>query len=704
MRRVARVSATVCIAAVIGAAAAGTSKPDAAANAAADVGTNWVLAGLTDDRQNFSPLKQINDKNVGQLGVAWYADIPAKAGLPGTPLIVDGVIYQSGQLSIVYANDLRTGRQLWTFDPKVKFDGEIIPSLGARMNRGLAIWKDNVFVATGDCRLVAVNRKTGQKAWDADVCMGDAKFSISASPSVGGGKVFIGPSNMDDGTRRGFVDAFDAATGKRLWRFYTIPGDPAKGFENKAMERASKTWGKDYWKRTGGGSVYAPMTYDPTSRLLYFGTSSANPDAPPDRGEGRGDELYAASLVAVNADTGEYVWHYQETPDNGWNYDSTAQIVIANLQVDGKPRRVVMHAPKNGYFYMLEAATGKLLAADQYGPKVNWSSGVDLKTGRPIPTKDANFWESPTGSAWQFPGSAGAHNWPPMAFSPLTGLVYIGAMDIGQMTYYTRREEKASELTISGGNVHWDLLSGLAKGTAPLIAWDPVKKKARWRIDDALPAGGGTLATAGNLVFYGKGDGLFRAFAADTGKVLWSSTLPGAIRSTAVTVNVDGKQMVILAIGSDGASGLGMDMGDGATTAATRQAPARLVAFELGGTTKLPPLDPSNAFARPPLPRFPAEMAQQGAGVLVTWGCDYCHGGAQLQNPLSTVPDLRKANAATHTALDKIVLGGAYRIRGMPQFADMPQSDLQLIQAYIINKAWDAYDAQESSKKPSGTH
>jgi quinohemoprotein ethanol dehydrogenase len=660
--------------------------------------SDWPLVGLTPENHHFSPLRQINDSNVQRLGIAWATDMPAAAGLAGVPIVVDGVVYQSGQLSIVSAVDIRTGRLLWVFDPKVTFTGEIIPSLGARMNRGVAVWGDKVYVGTGDCRLVAVNRMSGELAWQADVCMGDSHLAITAAPSVGGGKVFIGPSNMDNGTRRGFVDAYDAASGERLWRFYTIPGDPAQGFESKAMEMASKTWGADYWKHTGGASVYGPMTYDPKLNLLYFGVGSAIPDAPIDRGKNRGDELFSASLVAVEADTGKYVWHYSQTPDNAWNYDNSAPITIAELRIGGKNRRVVMNAPKNGYFYVNDARTGELLAADQYGVRVNWSSHVDMNTGRPVRIPDADFWV--TGSAMQYPFVGGAHNWMPMAYSPLTGLVYITAMDVGNRTTYTptRRSDSEGLLNLSAGQTRLELLSSDDDdGRALLVAWDPVARKARWKIDEPLPAGGGSLATAGNLVFYSRGDGEFRAFAADSGKVLWSTALPGTTRSTAVTVDVDGEQVLLLAIGSDGSSGIGLNGGNMATTERTRQAPARLVAFKLGGTLALPEIDMSRAFPEPPLPRPAPEAAARGRETLMNYGCDYCHGGEDLELPAGSVPDLRKSNSNIHATLDKIVIGGALKSRGMPQFADMPDGDLKLIQAYMLDRAWTAHETQKQA-------
>lgn len=658
--------------------------------------SEWPLIGRTDEGSHFSPLQLINDQNVHKLGLAWQVDMPSRAGLVGVPIVVDGVIYQSGQLSIVYANDLRTGRLLWMFDPQTKFSGELIPSLGARINRGVAVWEDNVFVATGDCRLVAIDRKSGEKAWEADVCVGDSKLTIAAAPRVGGGKVFIGPANMDDGSRRGYLDAYDAATGKRLWRFYTVPGDPKLGFESAAMEMASKTYGKDYWTKVGGGSVVDGITYDPKLNLVYFGTTSITPNAPPDRDQ-RGDELFGSAVIAVNADTGEYVWHYLQNPINGWNYDSFEPIVIAELEIEGEAKRVLLHAPKNGYFYTLEASTGKLLAADQYGVRVNWSSGMDMESGRPIVNSEAKYWE--TGESTVYPGVFGAHSLYPMAFSPITGLVYVSGWDNGMVVTYKRQEpsENAGLFELASGNTFFDALALADEAKAPLIAWDPVKKEIRWKLDELPPMGSGTLATAGNLVFYGRGDGLFRALAADTGEVLWSVQVPGAVRSTAITVKVDGEQMIILPVGSDG-GGAGISMGNLAATEATRQAPSRLLAFKLGGSAELPKLESVTAFSKPPLPRPTKEEAKIGRQTMLQYACDFCHGGDALQANVGTVADLRKTNAETHAMLEKIVIGGLYKDRGMPQFSDMTVSDLKQIQAFVIDRAWAAYDEQERAK------
>ncbi|MCX7169691.1 MAG: PQQ-binding-like beta-propeller repeat protein [Proteobacteria bacterium] len=325
----------------------------------------WRLLGGNAEMQHHSTLRKINLDNVKDLGLAWYADVPTPDGLAGNPLVADGVIYQSGTLGKVWAHDLRSGKQLWEFDAQIKFDksGTVISFWGSRVNRGLALLDDKVFIGTGDCRLIAIDRKTGARVWETPACDAAAYYSITGAPRVGNGKVFIGNANADSGATRGYVAAFDAGSGKELWRFYTVPGDPAKGFENKAMEMASKTWGHDYWKvSAGGASPWDAMTFDPVLNQLYVGTDGPSPFNPKDRAQkGRGDELFTNSIVALDADTGAYRWHYQTTPNDAWNLAATMHIMIAELPIKGKPRRVVMQAPKNGFFYVLDAKSGKFI-------------------------------------------------------------------------------------------------------------------------------------------------------------------------------------------------------------------------------------------------------------------------------------------------------------------------------------------------------
>ncbi len=664
-------------------------EPRAAAATAALHDDEWRLIGRDPDQHHFSPLHQIDASNVGKLALAWYADMPVKDGMVGVPLVAAGKVFQSGPLGTAFANDVRTGKLLWSFDAHIGFPMNVISSWGARMSRGLALWKDSVIMATGDCRLIALDMNSGAKRWEAQACDPTQYKTITGAPRVGGGKVFIGNSNGDTGIGRGHVDAFDAATGKHLWRFYTIPGDPAKGFENKAMEVASKTWGKEYWKGTGGGSAWDAITYDEKLNLVYIGVDSPVPAVPTRRGEGRGDELYTNSIVALKADTGEYVWHYQVTPDDAWNYSAAMHIMIAELPIDGKPRRVILQAPKNGFFYVLDAKTGRLLSANNFVP-VNWASHIDLKTGRPVQLPDAKYWLKGPQGALLMPSPLGAHAWQPMSYSPLTGLVYIPAMQM------PTRVRLGSNL-VGAAEVDWYTSVGDPKNfKGTLIAWDPLTQKERWHHDGGAPYNGGVLSTAGNLVFEGTTTGTFNAYRADDGQKLWTTYTGGSgVFAAPSTVEIDGEQLILLPVGSGTTSAVGIMPLTGAGPGGA----ARLLAFKLNGKVSLPPSPHElEALPQPPRPRPPAELAQKGLRVWNDNGCEVCHGYAVIGGH-GSVPDLRRATANTHDLFAAIVLGGLRKDKGMPIFAETIDAEgLAALQAYILEAAWKSYDAQQAKK------
>jgi PQQ-dependent dehydrogenase (methanol/ethanol family) len=665
--------------------------------AAASGSSEWPLLGHTAEMQHYSALEQINTSNVNHLGLKWYADVPTKGGLLGNSLVADGVVYQSGAQGAIWAHDLRTGWMLWEFHPTVKFDGSVIVDLGAVANRGLALWKQYVFVGTPDCRLIAVDRKTGLRAWETVTC--ESGLTISGAPRVGGDKVFIGNANMDVTPSRGHVDAFDARTGRHLWRFYTIPGDPAKGFENPAMAMAAKTWGKDWWKDIAGGSVWDAITYDPTLNLLYFGTDGAQPQNPLERGAGRGDELFTNSIMAVNADTGAYVWHYQTTPNDAWDYNATMHIMVAELSIAGKTRRVVMTAPKNGFFYVLDAPTGKLLSANNIVP-VNWASRIDLKTGRPVEQPGARYYKRPGQRITLSPGVYGAHNWQAMSYSPRTGLVYVPASVLPTII------ELAKASAAPGGDVHMDLGGdvqmdwwGLLRDpkyrdrAGRLIAWDPIAQKARWTVVLPYHTNGGVLATAGDLVFEGTADGQICAYDATSGRKLWSMATGSSFQAAPSSVEVDGEQLVLVPVGMGGgvAKLSPVFLGDNAN------GPARLLALSISGAATLPPVAPEPPFTRPPRPRpDSAALVQTGRMLFAARGCEDCHGpGAVRQVGPDTVPDLRRASAQTHDEFAAIVLGGLRRDKGMPVFAgQITPEELSALQAFILDQAWNVYEKQ----------
>jgi len=484
----------------------------------AATGNNWMVNGRTNDSKHFSPLKQINDQNVGNLGLAWYLDYDGAMGIVSEPIVVDGVIYVSAPLSKVYAVEASTGKLLWKYDPQIRLDQALNGSYSARTNGGVAVWNGKVYVGTGDCRLIAIDAAIAKKIWEATVCE-PLQTGITGAPRVAKGKILMGYNGSDDGVR-GAVAAYDAETGKEVWRFWTVPGDPAKGFETKELEMASKTWrGENSWK-IGGGDVWHAITYDDTTGLVIFGAAGA------DVGYGEmtgikigGEKLFTQCIIAVKADTGEYVWHYQTGTENV--HSENNQVMLADLMINGEKRHVALTVPKNGFFYILDAKTGKLLSAKPL-VKTTWASAYDLQTAKPvlIPASQGG------GRQWT------VHNWWPMSYSSLTGLVYIPSTD-------RRSDTKAP---VEAGESGEGLFGRL-------IAWDPVAETARWSVEEQIAVNGGVFSTAGNLVFQGQGTGEFVAYAADTGKKLWSIQTKSAIDSIPVTFTANGEQYVITSVG-----------------------------------------------------------------------------------------------------------------------------------------------------------
>ena len=637
-------------------------------------GVNWLVGGRTFDQQHFSPLKQVNDKNVAKLGLAWATDIESPMGLATEPIVVDGVIYVSAPQSRVYSVDAISGKVRWRFDPKVRLD-RMRNSWAAHSNRGLAVWQGKVYVGTGDCRLVAIDAASGEKAWESQVCEG-TQTGITGAPHVGAGKVFMGYNGSDTGVRGSLV-AFDAVTGKEDWRFWTVPGDPSKGFESKALELAAKTWAGDKWWEVGGGDVWDPITYDPATGLVIFGTAGAEPEILfGDKADKKvsGDRLYSGCVIAVRAATGEYVWHYQTSaPDY---HTENMHILVADIVLGGVKRHVAMTAPKNGFFYVLDAKSGELLEAKPIA-KVSWASSVDLKTGRAVEVP------APTDGRRRL---SGGHNWWPMSYSPLTGLVYLPLHDV---------------------KAH-----ALAPGEFPeegkLLAWDPVSQSPRWSVTEPIATNSGVLATAGNLVFQGEGTGEFAAYAADTGRKLWSVRTGSAIHSVPVTFSVKGEQYVLAPVGWGSASRL-FARASSMATPESKRGPSRLLAFKLGGTTPLP----SIAVRIPPVPRPPdqtysKEMISSGALLYQKHICFDCHApeadGSGAFTEDGAIPDLRYLPAESHKQWYATVLAGSHRKNGMPGFASPPgfpiavrkmsQQEADAIHAYIIDQSWKAYNAE----------
>ena len=670
--------------------------------AEAKSGENWLVKGGRLTGEHFSPLDQIRSDNIEKLGLAWAADIASPIGLVSEPLVVDGVVYLSAPLSVVHALDASTGKHLWTFDPKVNPQIAPASSIATRFNRGVAVWKGAVIVGTGDCRLVAIDAAKGTQLWDQQACdpmngvaRGGGGAGITGAPLVADDKIFIGYLGAEAGAR-GSIGAFDAATGKPLWRFWTVPGDPAgpaKGLETEELRRASKTWSGG-WAQIGGGGVWDAIHYDPETGFVIFGTGSPMPHPLDQRGEG--DALFTNSVIAVDAKTGAYKWHYQTVPEDAWDYDATMPKIVTDVEVGGKKRHVVFEAGKSGFFYVLDARTGELLSADAIA-KITWASHVDMKTGRPVPLATGRYWESkdPKGPAPVFPSSFGARNWEPMAYSPLTGLVYMPVADMST---------PFSTVGYPGGGVDTVGLGPdepTPANRGRLLAWDPIKREKRWSYEHRVPYNGGVLVTAGNVVFQGTGTGKLEAFDAQTGKRLWSRATGSSIQAAPVTYRIGQDQYVLVTIGTGG--GMRLIINRIATTP-DAGGPARVLAFKLGGTAEIP-IAPvlELAVPKPPPRRATPEQLVAADDTWVKYDCQTCHGGhAMALGKVArggAIPDLRYS-PLLYLGWDEVVLGGALEAQGMPSFKrvfGMTEEDSEAIRGYVIEQAWKAYEKQQGA-------
>lgn len=650
---------------------------------------SWLSHGRTYSEQRFMPLDQINLKNIEQLGLDWFFDLDTNRGVEATPIIHNGVMYVSAPWNIVFALDARTGKQLWTFDPVVDKE-QAANGCCDMVNRGVAIWGDAIFIGTLDGRLISLDAASGVKNWDVLTIDKSKPYTITGAPRIIKGKVIIGNGGAELGVR-GYVSAYDANSGEMIWRFYTVPGNPAEDAENAAMEMAAKTWtGDTYWKVGGGGTVWDSMAYDPSLNLLYIGVGNGSPWNHEIRSPQGGDNLFLSSIVALKPETGEYVWHYQTTPADSWDYTATQHMILADLEIEQEKRQVIMQAPKNGFFYVLDRKTGELISANNF-VDVNWATNVDMKTGRPVVTKLAQYGEMPTGI--QLPGPVGAHNWQPMSFSPDTGLVYIPA----QAMPWAYAKNPDFEYKPGGWNTgNNDFFNALPtnkaimravraalKGT--LIAWDPVKQEAAWSHEHKGPWNGGVLATAGGLVFQGTADATFAAFDATTGEKKWSFPTQTGVMSGPVSYQLDGEQYVAVTAGWGGVYGLSIG---GVLPSGSRTNAARVLVFKLGAGNTLPDLPQEDVVTREPpeLLEVSAETLKLGKERYFS-NCSLCHGNQAFSSGL--VPNLRySAITPNAEAWSAIVLNGALIKQGMPNFEGRLSSDeVEAIRAYVISEA-----------------
>jgi quinohemoprotein ethanol dehydrogenase len=663
-----------------------------------DENVDWPMHGRDNDAQRYSPLDAINRDTVGRLGLSWSHDLETDRGQEATPIVVDGVIYIASAYQIVQALDARSGAVLWTYDPQVR--AASARSCCGPVSRGVAVAGGKVFLGALDGRLIALDARTGAPVWETQtVDQGAAlaeNYTITGAARIVKDMVIIGNGGAEFGAR-GYVSAYDQSTGALRWRFYTVPGQPGttdNAASDPAMARALPTWHGDWWRWGGGGTVWDAIEYDPGTDLVYIGTGNGSPWNHGQRSDGEGDNLYLSSIVALRADSGEYAWHFQETPAETWDYTATQNIVLADLEINGQARKVLLHAPKNGFFYVLDRETGQFISGQPF-VDVNWATGLDPVSGRPIEVPAARYYR--TGQPFmQNPSSGGAHNWPPMAFSRDTGLVYIPAQDVA-IPY----EEDLSQPQISGaynsgvalpggGQMQGDTLRAVhdsMKGY--LIAWDPVTQRERWRVHQAAPFNGGVLATGGGLVFGGTAARELVAYDDSTGEVLWRFDAQTGVVAPPITYVIDSVQYVAVMAGAGG--GWPLLGGPMALKAGNPIGPNRLLVFALDGTATLPPYQ---APVRPQTPIVTA-MPTDAAGAMrgdTLYGrfCLRCHGTSAVS--ASALPDLRLSPMVMNDAFYRVVLEGALAPRGMPGFqGKLTQQQANDIRAYLARRSFEDF-------------
>lgn len=643
---------------------------------------DWPTVGVDYAETRYSRLDQINAANVKDLGLAWSYNLESTRGVEATPVVVDGIMYVSASWSVVHAIDTRTGNRIWTYDPQID------RSTGFKgccdvVNRGVALWKGKVYVGAWDGRLIALDAATGKEVWHKNTFEGQkGSLTITGAPRVFKGKVIIGNGGAEYGVR-GYITAYDAETGEQKWRWFSVPGDPSKPFEDESMKRAARTWdpsGK-WWEAGGGGTMWDSMTFDAELNTMYVGTGNGSPWSHKVRSPKGGDNLYLASIVALDPDTGKYKWHYQETPGDNWDYTSTQPMILADIKIAGKPRKVILHAPKNGFFFVLDRTNGKFISAKNFVP-VNWASGYD-KNGKPMGIAAARDGSKPQDAV---PGPYGAHNWHPMSFNPQTGLVYLPAQNVP----VNLMDDKKWEFNQAGpgkpqSGTGWNTAKFFnaeppkSKPFGRLLAWDPVAQKAAWSVEHVSPWNGGTLTTAGNVVFQGTADGRLVAYHAASGEKLWEAPTGTGVVAAPSTYMVDGKQYVSVAVGWGGVYGL-------AARATERQGPGTVYTFVVGGKAKMPEFVAQRTGQLLQGVKYDPAKVEAGTMLYVA-NCVFCHGVPGVDRG-GNIPNLGYMDASFIENLPSFVFKGPAMARGMPDFTGkLSGDDVESIKAFIQGTA-----------------
>jgi PQQ-dependent dehydrogenase (methanol/ethanol family) len=636
----------------------------------------WLAVGRTYDEQRFSPLTQINTGNVSRLGLAWYYDLDTNRGQEASPIVVDGVLYVTSAWSRLFAFNAKTGALLWKFDPQVPGQTGIKGCCDV-VNRGVAAWKGRIYLGAYDGRLIAIDAKSGKEVWSVQTTDPDSYYTVTGAPRIANGKVFIGNAGSEIGVR-GYVSAYDAGTGKLLWRFFTIPGDPSLPYENDAMRRAAETWTGDLYWKFGGGTAWDGLIYDPGTNFVYFGTANGTPWVAEARSPGGGDNLYTNSIIAVNADTGEYAWHYQQVPAETWDFDATSPLMLADLTIDAEPHRALMQLSKNGFYYALDAANGKLLRAQNF-TTVTWATGVDMKTGRPVEVPAARFGKTGKPVVVQ-PGGQGAHSWHPMSLSGRTGLLYTPIVETSTAfapdpDYVPRAGAGNTGMGRAPPTVYEGLHDVPRTSRAWLIAWDPVAAREVWRSELRGTIASGVLTTAGGLVFQGAQKGEFSAYRDTDGEKLWSTDPQTGVVAAPISYEIGGEQYIAQLAGYGN-----RDYYAGNSS--------RLLVYKLDGKAALPPAapPPPPRQLNPPPPFGTAAELARGE-KLYDQNCTMCHD--TLYGNRGLFPDLRySAMINTTEAFRSVVIDGVLQQRGMVSFRDrFDAGDAEALRAYITQRA-----------------